>query len=72
MLTFFYIENKQSYNYLRNMHSFCTTRYNNKFVGIVFRKVSVLKNVNATGVLGRNVILFKELFVYYMDGNYRN
>ena len=27
---FFYIENKQSYNYLKNMRSFCATLYNNK------------------------------------------
>jgi len=24
----FYIENKQSYNYLKNMRSFCATLYN--------------------------------------------
>ena len=29
MLTeFFYIENKQSYNYLKNMRSFCAILYN--------------------------------------------
>ena len=27
MLTYFYIENKQSYNYLKNMRSFCATLY---------------------------------------------
>ena len=32
-IIFFYIENKQSYNYSKNMRSFCATLYNNICLG---------------------------------------